>query len=336
MILVTGGTGLVGSHLLFQLTTQGKKVRAIFRNPKRLDKVKRIFSYYSSDAEALFQMIEWVEGDILDVPSLETAFSGVTKVYHCAALISFQPYDYFKMRQVNIAGTANVVNLCLQFKIEKLCYVSSIAALGSTNNAEEPINEEQDWQADKQPSAYSLTKYGGEMEVWRGTQEGLKAVIVNPGVIFGPGFWRSGSGAIFTMVQRGLKYYPTGRTGFVHVDDVVTAMTDLMNSEVSNERFILVSENGEWKNVLQQIAQGLSTKAPKRVASKSMLTIALWSDALRSTITGKQRRITRASIRSMANRTLYDGSKITNTLGLKYQSLSDSISSCCAFLQKES
>ena len=117
MILVTGGTGLVGSHLLFQLTTQGKKVRAIFRNPKRLDKVKRIFSYYSSDAEALFQMIEWVEGDILDVPSLETAFSGVTKVYHCAALISFQPNDYFKMRQVNIAGTANVVNLCLQFKI---------------------------------------------------------------------------------------------------------------------------------------------------------------------------------------------------------------------------
>jgi len=133
-----------------------------------------------------------------------------------------------------------------------------------------------------------------------------------------------------------LKYYPTGRTGFVHVDDVVTAMTDLMNSEVSNERFILVSENWEWKNVLQQIAQGLSTKAPKRVASKSMLTIALWSDALRSKMTGKQRRITRASIRSMANRTLYDGSKITNTLGLKYQSLSDSISSCCAFLQKES
>ncbi len=336
MILVTGGTGLVGSHLLFKLVEQEQTVRAIFRNPKRLEKVRHIFSYYSTEADALFQKIEWVEGDILDVPSLETALVGVTKVYHCAALISFQPNDYFKMRQVNIAGTANVVNLCLQFEIEKLCYVSSIAALGSANDLQEPINEEQDWQADKQPSAYSLTKYGGEMEVWRGTQEGLNAVIVNPGVIIGPGFWRSGSGAIFTMVQRGLNFYPTGRTGFVDVDDVVTAMTTLMKSDISGERFILVSENGEWKDVLHQIAQKLATTSPKRAASKTLLIIALLSDFLRSKITGKQRRLTRTSIRSMANRTLYDGSKITNILGLKYLSLSDSISSCCAFLLEES
>ncbi len=335
MILVTGGTGLVGSHLLYRLVEQGQTVRAIFRNARRLEKVKKVFSYYSSDHEILFQRIDWVESDILDLPSLEAAFSGVEKVFHCAALISFQPNDYFKMRKVNISGSANIVNLCLQYKIDKLCYVSSIAALGASN-AQQPVTEDQDWLAEKQTSAYSLTKYGGEMEVWRGSQEGLKAVIVNPGVILGPGFWRSGSGAIFTMVQRGLNYYPSGRTGFVHVDDVVKAMTSLMNSSIVSERFILVSDNGEWKDVLKQIAQGLSSKVPKRVANRCVLGIALFTDALRSLLTGKQRRITKSSIRSMANQTLYDGRKITNTLGLNYLSLRDSISSCCAFLLKES
>lgn len=330
MILVTGGTGLVGSHLLYELALKGQKVRALYRNDKRLSKVKHVFSYYSDDPKTLFNRIEWVLGDITDVPKLQSAFEGITHVYHCAALISFQPNDYYKMRHVNITGTANVVNLCLQFKIEKLCYVSSIAAIGSskTNQA---VTEEQDWESDKQVSAYALTKYGGEMEVWRGTQEGLAAVMVNPGVIIGPGYWKSGSGTLFTIIKRGLKYHPTGRTGFVDVKDVVSAMTGLMSSNISIERFILISENAEWKRVLTEMAVGLEAKIPRHRASDFKLNIARWADAIRSFLLKKQRRVTKSSMRAMASRTIYDGSKITNTLGLKYQPLSDSIASNCRF-----
>ena len=205
MILVTGGTGLVGSHLLLHLLEKGENVRAIYRNKKNIVKVKSLFDYY--DKVDLVDKIDWIEADILDIPSLEIAFENVDYVYHCAGFISFDPNDENQLRKVNIEGTANIVNFCIAKKIVKLCHVSSIAALGDLTANQIILTENTEWNPEKLHSDYAISKYGAEMEIWRGQQEGLKAVIVNPGVIFGPRFWNQGSGAFFSTIKKGIPFY---------------------------------------------------------------------------------------------------------------------------------
>jgi len=267
MILVTGGTGLVGAHLLYKLVNENKKVRAIYRNKKKFDTVKRIFSYYTTNTEVLFNSIEWHEANLNNIPALDDAFKGITEVYHCAAFVSFEPDKFKLLKKTNIEGTANIVNLCLSHTIKKLCYVSSIAAIGSTIN-NKPITEETEWQTEKDNSVYAITKYGAEMEVWRGTQEGLDAVIVNPGIIIGPGIWKYGSGSLITKVYRGLPFYSKGITGYVGVNDVVSAMVSLMQSNIKNERFILVAENLSFEAFTKTVAKYLNVKPPKKEATK--------------------------------------------------------------------
>ncbi len=259
MILVTGGTGLVGSHLLYQLALKNEDIIAIYRKTSNLSAVKKVFSYYTDNFESLFSTIQWIEADINDIPSLTTAFEGVSHVYHSAALISFDTADYKKMRKINIEGTANIVNLCIINKIQKLCFVSSIAAISKPLSDKE-ITENNDWNIEDSNYGYAITKYGAEIEVWRASQEGINVVIVNPGVILGSGFWQSGSGKMFSKIYKGFKFYTEGVTGFIGVADVVKVMINLMESNISNERYILVSENDSFKNVFFAIANGLDHK----------------------------------------------------------------------------
>src|SRR5690606_11777185 len=256
MILVTGGTGLVGSHLLYRLTRDNASVRAIYRNSHKLEAVKKMFSYYSEDVETLYNRIEWVEADVNDIPALSEAFKNVTYVYHCAAFVSFEPDKYHQLRKINIEGTANVVNLCISNTIQKLCYVSSIAAIGNETNPEKFITEKTGWNPEADHSVYAITKYGAEIEVWRGTQEGVDAVIINPGVIVGPSFWKSGgSGSFFQKIYKGFPYYTDGMTGYVDVGDVIEIMVQLMESDIKNEAFIVISENLSFKEFLSKVAK---------------------------------------------------------------------------------
>jgi len=223
MILVTGGTGLLGTHLLYKLVTQGKVVRAIYRDASKFEKVKKVFSYYSENPKDIFEKIDWIQADINDVPALEVAFQKVTHVYHCAADLSFNPKNYKQSKEVNVIGTANIVNLCLSNEVVKLCHVSSIATLGE--ELQKQITEETRWNPENnRQNIYAITKYDAELEVWRGTQEGLDVVVVQPGVIIGPGFWNSGTGEIFTKVSNGFNYYTSGTVGVVDVNDVVKSM----------------------------------------------------------------------------------------------------------------
>ena len=192
--------------------------------------------------------------DLNDIPKLTLAFEDITYVYHCAAYISFDPSDYKKLRNANIKGTANIVNLCISNAIKKLCYVSSIATLGHHSKK---INEETYWSGNQDQSAYAISKYGAEMEVWRGTQEGIPTVIVNPGVIIGPGFWNTGSGLLFKLAYKGQSYAAKGVTAYVDVKDVVLAMTQLMNSSIENERYILASANVSYQEIMSMICKAL-------------------------------------------------------------------------------
>lgn len=322
MILVTGGTGLVGAHLLYRLTQQHDKLRAIKRPPSDIGLVRKVFGYYSErkDADLLFNKIDWITADINDIPSLSEAFNDVDYVYHCAALISFDPADEKKLRKINIEGTANIVNLCISNKIKKLCYVSSIASLGASKEGME-VTEETPWNPEDDHNDYAISKYGAEIEVWRGTQEGINTIIVNPGVIVGPGFWDSGSGKIFRKIDNGLKYHFPKVTGFVGVKDVVDCMIELMNSEMKNEKFILVAENLSFETILKQTAVNLEKPVPDRQLKKWMIGIGWFFQKIGS-LFGRKREITRESINGLFERTTYSNSRIKNILKFDFAPIS--------------
>ena len=336
MILVTGGTGLVGSHLLFKLVNENEKVRAIYRREKTLKRVKHVFSYYSNAAENLFEKIEWVEADINNIPKLQVAFKGITHVYHCAAFVSFEPDKYRTLRKININGTANIVNLCLSNTIEKLCYVSSIAAIGHHNNPEKLIDEKTAWNPEDDNSVYAITKYGAELEVWRGTQEGLDAVIVNPGIILGAGYWNGGSsGNLFKQIYEGMRYYVNGVAGYVDVWDVVNTMHQLMISDIKNESYILVSENLSFKTFQTKTAKALDVKPPNKEAKPWLLHIAWRLDWLQFKLFGKRRRLSKQAAKSAVSIAKYDNSKLKNALNFEFKPIDEAINEISTLYLKD-
>ena len=316
MILVTGGTGLVGYHLLLQLSLEKEAVRAIYRSKKKLQHVKNLFQAANKLAE--FEKIDWVQADILDIPALEMAFIDVTYVYHCAALVSFNPKDEDKLYQNNIVGTANVVNLCLSTNVKKLSYVSSIAALGNGTEHNLIVNEETERNNEAVRSDYSISKFGAEMEVWRGFQEGLDVVIVNPGVIFGNGFPKEGSSLFIQNIKDGQSFYTLGKLGIVAVEDVVKAMITLMKSTISDERFILVAEDITYKELFDRIANNLQIKKTKYLVKKWQMQIASVLEYIFATLFLRNRMLTKSTINSLFNLEVHDTSKIKKAIEFKF------------------
>lgn len=318
MILVTGGTGQIGSRLLLNLTkNKAYKVRAIYRNTQSLEKIRQLFVKHSDSGAAQFDTIEWIQADLSNIPALEKAFEGVTFVFHCAGLISFQPQDFDKLIEVNVQGTANIVNLSIDFGVKKLCYVSSVATLSTLPHT--PIDEENDWNNEDNNTDYAISKHGAEMEVWRGSQEGLPVVIVNPSVVLGGDFADRGSGLLYKKVADGLRYYPAGATGFVGVDDVVRAMVQLQFSEVEGERFVLNAENLTYKAVLERIANQLGVKAPTKRVSRQMLRFLARLDGVLSFLHLKKRTLTLASADALGTVTTYNGEKIKKYIDFNYE-----------------
>lgn len=328
MILVTGGTGLVGSHLLYQLTLENEFVKAIYRKNSNLNAVKKVFSYFTEDYEALFSKIIWIEADITDIVSLGYAFENVSVVYHSAALVSFNSKDYKAMRKINIEGTSNIVNTCIEKKIKKLCFVSSIATIEKAID-QKIIDENCEWNTEKNNYGYAITKYGAEMEVWRASQEGVPVVIVNPGVILGAGFWKNGTGALFSKINKGMPFYTEGITGFVSVHDVVKIMIKLMDSELKNERYILVAENVSFKEVFYKIAQYLGKKPPTVKVTKLMGEIVWRIEKVKSIFSAKPPILTKHSAKSIHNKHFYSSEKIKKELSFEFEPISETIKKVC-------
>ncbi len=313
MILVTGGTGLVGGHLLYRFRESEHPITAIYRQKKHIAKTRAIFESYAAGDGALVDCFNWVQADVTEITSLEPFMSGVTQVYHCAALIE----DTFTaLKQVNVMGTENVVNVALHCGVQKFCYVSSIATLGEPVG-DRPINEDDFFNLDGIHSQYAISKYGGEMEVWRASQEGLDVIIVNPGIILGEGNWDAGSGKLFSKTAAGQPFYTSGSSGFVDVRDVAEVMQRLMESEVVNERFILVAANETYKNVLAMIATALGKKAPNKHLSKWMLYL-IYGCQFVAGIFGFRKSLSRASINSLVNTSHYSSNAIMERLGFSF------------------
>jgi len=325
-ILVTGGTGFLGAYIIKELISRNYPVRAI----RRTNKLP-----FFIPAAALAR-VEWVDGDILDTCSLEEAMEDVRAVVHAAAKVSFSPADREELYKTNIIGTANVVNAALERKIEKLIYVSSVAALGRSMNGA-TINEGSQWEKINLNTNYAKSKYHAEMEVWRGIGEGLSAVVVNPSTILGYGDWNNSSCAIFKNVYNQFPWYTNGINGFVDVEDIAKVVSGLLESSISGERFVLSGENWSFRQLFNAIADGFSKKHPSREATALMAAVAWRVERVKSFLTGAPSLLTRESARLARNITYFDSSKILQYLpGFRFTPLKQTIvQSCNAYLVQE-
>ncbi|MEP6927559.1 MAG: NAD-dependent epimerase/dehydratase family protein [Ginsengibacter sp.] len=319
-ILVTGAAGLVGSELVKQLLEKGYKVTGI---------------YNSSPVNIIHPNLRVQQCDILDIIGLEEIIEGITHVYHCAAIVSFEPKDKYNLLKINVEGTANVVNACMDAGVQKLVHVSSVSALGRIRDGE-TINEQMNWTEETSNSVYGKSKYLGELEVWRGIGEGLQALIVNPSIILGGNNWDNGSAAIFKTAYDEFKWYTEGISGFVDVRDVANAMILLMNSKISGQRFILSAENLSYKEIFFSIAKCFGKKPPSKKVSPFMGEIVWRLEAIKAGITGKKHLLTKETTRTAQACVYFDNTKILNALpGFNFNPVAVSIAHTCATLKEK-
>lgn len=334
MILVTGATGLVGSYLLHALLLKGLKVKAILFNKKSLNRTRVIFTCLGSNAEELINRVEWIQGDVLDVSALSEAMKGVDQVYHCAAIVSFDPGDRNLMMKVNVEGTANVVNAALEAGVKKLCHVSSIASLGRTDESN-IIDENSEWRNTSYNSRYSKSKYLAEREVWRGSAEGLPVIIVNPAIILGYGHPDKGSTKLFKTIHRTSLFYGKGTNGYVDVQDVVKAMIALMESKIENERFVISAGSYSYKHIFGLIAQGFNKQSPRIQVPDMVLEVVWRFEAIRSALTRNKPLITRETATTSKGNYYYSSDKLINTLNFEYTPIEVTIGNICRVIEGE-
>lgn len=328
MILVTGSTGLVGSHLLFHLASNGIRVRALIRSRAGIAAIQKLFHYYSANAMQLLTYIEWAEGDVTDYQTIREHMVDVKQVYHCAALVGMGGIPAEKMLETNVGGTANVVDAMLDSGVKRLCHVSSIAALGQGTNGQ--VNESTEWGKGKGKSIYAISKFRSEMEVWRGAEQGLSAVVVNPSVIIGPCDWRKGTGKIFGALSRGLPFYTLGVSGYVDVRDVVQGMVTATSLGMWGKRYIISSGNFSHKEIFTCIATGLGKRAPFITISPWAMAMALPFAWLGGVLTRSEPILTRETIKSGSTRTYYSAQLAQQELGITFRPIQDAIANTIA------
>jgi len=332
MILVTGATGLVGGNLLWQLLQENERVTAIRRKLSDLSPLRTIFSFYCTNPDEYMARVDWRIADVLDAESIQQAMKGATLVFHCAAVVSLGSSAEI-MLDTNVAGTRNVVQAALQNGIQKLCFISSIAACGKVSKGE-MIDENTVWIDSPNRSLYSQSKYYSEQEVWKGINEGLNAVIVNPGVILGVSGTKNGSSQLFAQVRKGLPFYTNGGSGYIDVQDVVKGMIRLMKSNISGERFMLVSENCSNRDILNWMADGFGKRRPFIGISRKILwMVGLVSEILRKLV-GFKPTIDRSTARTATKREYFSNKKIQDTLGFSFKPIEKCIKEVCEFEMK--
>lgn len=318
MIFVTGATGLVGSHLISSLVAKEKQVTALYR--------KQIPIFEGAEK------VNWVQGDLLDIVSLEKAMEGATQVYHCAAIVSFVPSESAGMLKANQEGTANVVNICIDKAIEKLVFVSSVAALGRIRE-DAPIDESMNWTPATSNSVYGESKFLAEMEVWRGMGEGLNVAIVNPVIIFGAGDWNNGSSKIFKSAYDQFPWYTNGVSGFVDVLDVIDAMQLLMESSITGQRYVISAENLSYQTVFTKIAQAFNKKPPSRKVTPFLAAMVWRLEAIKGMLTRKTPLLTKETAATAQAKVHFNNGKFLKAFpNFKYRSMESTIKRVCAEL----
>ncbi|HQC06364.1 MAG TPA: NAD-dependent epimerase/dehydratase family protein [Kaistella chaponensis] len=322
MILVTGATGILGRVIVLELLKQGKKVRATKRKSSNINDVKHSFQFYTENPEEFFNKIEWIDVDFDDIDSLKTALINVEEVYHCAAKVSFHPDDRKEMYHSNIVGTRNLLFACENSSVKKFCFVSSVAVLDGTDENGK-VTEDSNFNPKLRHSKYAKSKHFSEMEVWRASAEGLKTLIINPGVIIGSGNWQSSSGEIFGTFEK-FPYAMSGSSNYVDVRDVANIAIALMERNIFGERFLIISENKKLVEVANLIRQKLG-KSQAKVLPKWILNVGYVLNLLLGWLIPPLRLLNRINIQAVTSHHLLSNNKIKERLDYQFIPITESI-----------
>lgn len=335
MILVTGGTGLVGAHLLRHLVEQeSRPIRATYRSEASLEMTRTIFGYTLNDVDAYMAKIEWVKADLFDLFDVEAVVKGVDVVFHCAAFVSFQPSDKDLLLKGNPLMTELLINASVEFGVSTFMHVSSVAALGRAENGTD-IDESTEWKESPNNSVYARSKYASELHVWRGMEEGLQVGVVNPTIILGPGPWKSGSSKFFHTFHKGFKYYTTGKTGFVDVRDVVEMLVRIERNGHFGKRYLAVGENVIYRDLFHAITSAYGVPAPS-IQPPSWLTGILWRvEWLRSVLTNATPLVTKETTRSAMSTYTYSNRRAVEELGMEFHNMDEIIPEYCELYERD-
>lgn len=330
MILVTGATGLLGTHIVCELLANQYEVMAAFRTEKSREKLANILRFYFPDSwESMFARLKWIQLDVLDLVEVEDAVKQCSEVIHCAALVSFHRRDFQKMIAVNRIGTFNIVNACLEFNTRKLVHISSTAAIGSERlpgNDSGSENETNKWSPNENASGYAVSKYSAEKEVWRGIEEGLNAVIVNPSLMVGAGDWNESSLKMLRTASEGFAWYTDGANAFVDARDVATAVRMLLESDVSAQRFLVTGQNAAFKDFFTEVARMTDAQPPRKKAGRFSTSLAWIFSGLSGSFTGKRPSITKETAASAHKVTRYSTDKIaTQFPGFRFRTIPEMV-----------
>ena len=329
MIAVSGATGFLGAHVVCRLLKAGKKLRAFKRANSSLQEFDFIYKIYFGK-EANFQNqpnLIWVEADINDIPSLEEVLEGVESVYHCAATVSFLQSEADLMTQVNVVGTANMVNISLIKGVKVFCHVSSIAALGRKKSGD-TMDENSKWENSKLNSNYAISKYKAEMEVWRGSEEGLKVCIVNPGMIIGRGYYTKGALSLIGAAHKGMPFYTEGVNGYVDAEDVAEVMYRLVEEKKYGQRYVLVSENMSNRDLFNFLSEKFGKPKPKIKITRLLAEIAWRFYAIKRLFNPKGLPLTKETARSSLNRSYYNSTKVQTELNFSFKPVQQTLQEC--------
>ena len=334
MVVVTGATGLVGSHLLLSFLEREEEIIALYRSADSVKRCERFLLQYGIESDRLQRLITWREADICNPQAVYEALQEGTKVIHCAALVSFSSKDEIPLYRINVQGTRNIVNACLELGIKELVHISSTAAIGPAKSGEVKT-ELHKWKKEEKTNVYSITKYLAELEVFRGLEEGLAILILNPGIIIGPGKWEEGSAELFRKIDRGLKFYTRGTNGYVDVKDVAKAALSLPVLPQEDNKFLLVAENLSYQEVFKNIAESISGTIPSIEVKPWMIELAWRLDKFLSTVFFRRPTVTKETARTSMKQTRYSSDKIKTKYDFHFTPIKDAIVRTGLFYQKD-
>ena len=308
--LVTGATGLVGAALVRQLVDAGEPVRILRRDSSPLTLL--------GPAAA---RVEHAAGDVTDPDAVADAMVGVGRVYHAAALLDFGGKRAEKrLFEVNVGGTAHVVDAAREAGVERLVHVSSIAALGRPEEPGGAIDEATPWVESAMNTAYARSKRAAEQEVQRGVAEGLDAVIVNPALVFGIGRPGEGTMRIVERARRGrLWLAPPGTTAVVDAEDVAAGMRAAMARGATGERYVLSAENLPWTTLLATLSDAFGQAGPRGVVPGGALVAGAVAAETLARVTFTSAKLTREQARAAAAAYRYANRKAVDELGVAFR-----------------
>lgn len=333
LVFITGSTGLIGGHLLVGLHKRNYKVRALIRKSSSFNQLQLICDFHGVSFEVLHDTVEWVEGDTLDFVGLHELMKDVAEVFHCAAMVSFNQKNSDELLRTNVQGTSNMVDAAIDCGVKRFCFISSIAALGSEKN-NGFIDEFSFRDPHKITSSYTESKYLSELEVWRGSTEGLDVVILNPGVVLGPGNPDKGSLLFFKVAKKGMPFYTEATTGYVDVRDIARAAIELMTRGIFGKRFVLVSENIDNKRLFTLIANGFGKRGPVFLAGKTILYFGAFISNIVGLLSGTTPQLTRDTVRSAQHPQRFTSKQIKEVLNFEFIPIEQTVIDTVGFMKK--